>query len=268
MCNDNMGQTPVADTAYDTIRYEVDSLDRMTFIMQKEEKKENALIGYHVFSWLQFALIAFLISIIYFILRRFHLFRLQVREKSIGYRMFIYLLLVILVVSFLLVRPVIHILFLIVLFGLFYKNIVSYTRSLFSLYYSGVRFGDKVRIGDVAGRLENMNFGGLHITTADNKVYFPFNMWKNDKIIVESESGNILFSFVCRDSVEGRSEMQGLHDLEKSIFNYPYLESSDIDIEKLTDEIKVALKISDVKYKSGLLKHIEKAGFRLNLTNT
>ena len=56
--------------------------------------------------------------------------------------------------------------------------------------------------------------------------------------------------------------------LEKSIFNYPYIEASDITIEKLTDEIKVALKISDAKYKGGLLKHIEKAGFRLNLTNT
>ena len=220
------------------------------------------LIEYEFLSWFQFSIIALVVSLMFFVLSRFHLFRRHIKEKSIGLRTFIYLLTIILVVSFLLIRPFFHFLFLLVVFGLFYKNIVSYSRALFSLYYSNVQIGDKIRIGDVSGKLDNMNIGGLHILTKDNKVYFPFNMWKENKIVLESESGRILFAFECTDSTE-RKENHSIHDLEKNLFNYPYLAVSNVEIEKESEVFKVGLKISDSKYKSGLLKHIDKAGFHL-----
>lgn len=220
------------------------------------------LITYELLSWFQFSLIAIVVSMIFFILSRFHLFNKHAKEKSIGFRMIMYLFVVFIVVSFVLIRPVFHFLILLVVFGMFFRNIISYSRTLFSLYYSNVKFGDKITIGKTTGTLENMNFGGLHILTPDNKVYFPFNMWKENKIILESESGKVLVSFECMD-VKGRNEIQSINDLEKSLFNYPYLAVSNVVIDKEADKFSVAVRISNSKYKSGLLSHIDKAGFRL-----
>jgi hypothetical protein len=223
----------------------------------------NELIEYEFLSWFQFSMIAFVASILYFIASRFHIFSKHAKENSIGFRMFMYILTVVIMISFILVRPLYHLLILLVVFGLFFKNIVSYSRALFSLYYSKVQFGDKLRIGDETGVLDNINFGGLHLLTSENKVYFPFNMWKEKKIVLESESGTVLVSFECKD-IQERSDYQSLNDLKKSLFNYPFLAVSKVSIDKETDVFKVAARIADNKYKGGLQNHINKAGFRIN----
>ena len=197
------------------------------------------------------------------ILSRFHLFSRHAKERSIGFRVLLYLLTIIFLISFVLIRPFLHFLFLLVVFGLFFKNIIAYSRALFSLYYSNVKFGDKIRIGDVRGILENMNFGGVHILTKDNKVYFSFHMWNDNKIVLESQSGTVLVSFECVDSQE-RSEYNALSDLKKSLFNYPFLAITNVLIDKESEVFKVAARLSDAKYKGGLLDHIDKAGFHLN----
>ena len=220
------------------------------------------LLGYQFLSWLQFAMIAFIVSLLLYGISRLQFFSAHAKEKSIGYRMFMYLLIMVIIVSFLLVRPFYHFLFLIVVFGIFYKNILSYSRVLFSLYFSNIKFGDRIKIGDVQGKLDSMNFGGLHVLTTDNKVYFPFYQWKANKIILESESGKVLVSFECEDQ-KGREEYQSIYDLKKSLFNYPYLAVSNVIIEKNNSELKVAVRISDSTYRNGLFDHITKAGFRL-----
>lgn len=222
----------------------------------------HELLEYQFLSWLQFSMIAFAVSLFLFVMSRLQFFNNHAQEKSIGYRMFMYLLIVIIVVSFLLVHPLYHFLFLLAVFGIFYKNIVSYTRVLFSLYYSKIKFGDQIKIGDVQGKLDSMNFGGVHILTPENKVYFPFYLWKANKIILESESGKVLVSFDCKDE-EGRTEYDSIIELEKSLFNYPYLAVSNVSIEKNNGGLKVAVRISDSKYRTGLFDHINKAGFRL-----
>ena len=92
-------------------------------------------IEYEFLSWLQFSMIALVISFLFFTMSRFHLFRKYSQEKSIGYRMIMSLLLVILIVSFVLIRPFYHFLFLLVVFGVFFKNIVAYSRAIF-IYFS------------------------------------------------------------------------------------------------------------------------------------
>lgn len=223
----------------------------------------SELFEYEFLSWFQFSIIVIFGVVLFFIASRFHLFSKYAKGNSIGFRMFMYVLALAIVVSFILIRPLYHLLFLVVVLGLFFKNIVSYSRALFSLYYSNVQFGDKLSIGDETGVLEDMNFGGLHLLTNENKVYFPFNMWKEKKIVLESESGTVFVSFECKDSLE-RSEFQSLNDLKKSLFNYPFLAVSKILIDKETDVFKVAARISDNKYKEGLQNHIDKAGFRIN----
>ncbi len=220
------------------------------------------LRGYVFLSWTQFFMIAVIIAAVIFILSRFHLFINHEKDRSIGFRMLDYLLIMLVVVAFILIRPFDHILLLLVVFGFFFKNIVSYSRALFSLYFSNVSFGDRIKIGDVSGTLKSMNFGGLHIITEENKVYFPFNMWNENKIVLESESGKILVSFECTDQ-QGRNDHHSIHDLEKSLFNYPYLAVSNVSIDKEADVFKVVARISDSKYRSGLFDHIDKAGFRL-----
>jgi len=221
------------------------------------------LIGYEFLSWFQFALIAIVTSLIFYIMCRLHVFNKYVKEKSIGFRMLLYLFAIFIVISFLLIRPFFHFLFLLVVFGLFFKNVVSYSRVLFSFYYSNVKFGDKITIGNVTGTLDNMNFGGIHLLTTDNKVYFPFNMWKENKITLESQSGIVLISFDCLDDLE-RNDHHSISDLEKSLFNYPFLAVNKVNIYKEADVFKVAVRISDSKYKGGLLNHISRAGFRIN----
>ncbi|MEM9547707.1 MAG: hypothetical protein AAGA77_17125 [Bacteroidota bacterium] len=220
------------------------------------------LIEYEFLSWLQFSMIALIVSLLFFVLSRFHLFSKHAEEKTIGFRMIMYLLTVIVVVSFLLVRPFYNFLFLLVVFGMFYKNIVSYSRALFSLYYSRVKFGDHIKLGDVSGKLMDMNFGGIHILTTENRVYFPFNTWKADSIVLESESGKVLVSFECKDDLH-RNDHDSVHELEKSLFNYPFLAVSNVKIDKEADTFMVAVRIADIKYKGGLFNHISKAGFRL-----
>jgi len=223
----------------------------------------SELIEYEFLSWFQFSIIAIVATLLFFGASRFHLFSKHAKENSIGFRMFMYMLTLAIVVSFVLIRPFYHLLFLLVIFGLFFKNISAYSRALFSLYFSNVQFGDKLSIGDETGVLHDMNFGGLHLLTTENKVYFPFNMWKEKKIVLESESGTVLVSFECKDFKE-RSDYQSLNDLNKSLFNYPFLAVSKIMIDKESDVFKVAVRISDNKYKGGLQKHIDKAGFRIN----
>jgi len=220
------------------------------------------LITYEFLSWTQFTIIDFVIILLFLILSRFHLFKKHATEKSIGFRMIMYLLAIIVVSSFILIRPFFHFLLILVVFGMFFKNIISYSRALFSLYYSKVKFGDKISIGDVTGTLESMNFGGLHLLTTDNKVYFPFTLWAENKIIMESESGTVLVSFECID-LHDRSEYNALNDLKKSLFSYPFLALTQILIEKESDTFMVAVRISNTKYKGGLLDLIDKAGFRL-----
>lgn len=251
----------ISDTS--EIKVDLKDLEGVTFVMQKDRFSAFEFVNIQILSWLQFSIIAFVCALLFFLLGRFHLFRKLAKERSIGFRMFLYILILVLVVSFELVRPFYHLLFLIVVFGLFFKNIVSYSRALFSLYFSNVKFGDKISIGDETGILSDMNFGGLHLLTNENKVYFPFNMWKEKKIILESESGTVLVSFECKDFME-RSEIQSLNDLKKNLFNYPFLAVSDVMIEKEADVFSVTARISNIRYKSGLKNHIEKAGFRIN----
>lgn len=229
-------------------------------------KQSDFLIEYQFLSWLQFSIIALIISFLFFIGSRFHLFNKHATEKSIGFRMFLYLLTVVLLVSFVLVKPFYHFLLLLVIFGFFLKNIVSYSRALFSLYFSKVKLGDKIRIGKEVGLLENMNFGGLHILTKENKVYFPFNMWNANKIVLESEQGTVLVSFECSDSLE-RNDFQSLTELKKSLFNYPFLSINSVFIEQEINGFKVTTRIAENKYKSGLESQVEKAGFRINRQN-
>jgi hypothetical protein len=196
-------------------------------------------------------------------MRRIHIFNKYAEEKSLSFRMMVYLLTVLLLVTFLLIRPILHFVFLVVVFGLFYKNIVSYSRALFSLYFSKIKFGDQVTIGEVTGTLDNMNFGGLHLLTNENKVYFPFNMWTANRIVLESESGTVLIALKCSDTKE-RNDHDALRALEKSLFNYPFLAVSKVNIVNEGDIFKIAVRISDPKFKGGLENHIEGAGFHLH----
>lgn len=213
-------------------------------------------------TWFQFAIIVFSCIVVYIIVSRIHLFSRHVAEKSIGFRMFSYILIVIVVVSFALIHPVYHLFLLLITFGAFYNNIISYSKALVSLYFSNVKFGDKISLGEYTGILEDMNYGGIHLLTPENKVYFPFNTWKGNKIIQESEKGTVLISFLCKDAKD-RSDQQSLNHLKKNLFNYPFLAVSKIRIDKEPEFFKVAARIDNEKYKVGLLRHIEKAGFEL-----
>lgn len=226
-----------------------------------EDKMQFLNLGF--ISWIQFSLVALVVCFLFFAVTRLQLYRKKVKGHSIGFKMFLYLLVVIILVAFILIRPIVHFALLLLIFGVFYKSILSYTKILFTLYYSKINVGDTIKIGDVSGELTDVNYGGLHISSNEGLVYFPFTTWNENKITLKSEAGKVLISFECSDTLE-RNEGSAIAELKKSLFNFPFLDAKSIKINKEADVFKVVTRISNSKYKEGFLSHIEKAGFRLN----
>lgn len=120
--------------------------------------------------------------------------------------------------------------------------------------------GDIVKIGDVQGRLTNVNLGGMHISSDHQKTFFPFNNWKGNKIILLSEAGRVPVALRVSDQ-EDRSNENSILELEKRIFQFPFLTNDKIEIRAINGAFDAKTTVSSQKYKGSLVKNIEKAGF-------
>lgn len=218
------------------------------------------ILHYSFLSWYQFIIIGIVAAVSLLIAHRFHLFKRHTWDSSIGYHMFFCMMLCGVIISFLAINPFFHLIFLLVIFGFIYKNIFSYVRSIFNLYFSKIHMGDIVKIGDVQGRLTNVNLGGMHISSDHQKTFFPFNNWKGNKIILLSEAGRVPVALRVSDQ-EDRSNENSILELEKRIFQFPFLTNDKIEIRAINGAFDAKTTVSSQKYKGSLVKNIEKAGF-------
>lgn len=227
----------------------------------------NEIIEYSLLSWPQFGIIALVASILLFLANRFHLFDRHTWNTSVGYHMFFCIVLLIVVIAFLAIKPVFHLMFLLVLFGFFYKNIFSYVRSIFNLYFSNIQMGDRIRVNDTEGKLTNINIGGMHITSDEEKAYFPFSSWKGEKIVLLSEDGNVPM-FLEMNKTDFSNDYEAIQTLEKKIFEFPYLIHENVEIKDESDGINGKLTVSSTQYKESLISNLVEAGFSLKEKNT
>jgi hypothetical protein len=120
--------------------------------------------------------------------------------------------------------------------------------------------GDRIKIGDVVGRLTNINLGGMHISSDHQKTFFSFSNWKGGKIELLSEEGKVPVALNISDQEE-RSNEDSIFELEKRIFEFPFLTNDKIKIQTMNGEFDTKTTVSSQKYKGSLIKNIEKAGF-------
>lgn len=222
----------------------------------------NDILEYSFLSWTQFFIIAVVAVFLLLIANKFHLFERHTWDTSIGYHMFFCVVLSIVVIAFLLIRPIFHVIFLLVIFGFIYKNIFAYVRSIFNLYFSNIHMGDKIRIDKTEGRLTNINMGGMHISSKNEKAYFPFNNWKGNKIVLLSEAGRVPVSMKLNDEKE-RNTKESILSLEKSLFEFPYLAHHKVNIRMSEKNLDSKALISSSEYKESMIESVVKAGFSI-----
>ncbi|MEE9438066.1 MAG: hypothetical protein V3V14_03635 [Saprospiraceae bacterium] len=220
-------------------------------------------LEYSFLSWPYFALILLVAIVIVYFTHKTHIFTPQSWKSSIRYHMFFYVMLSIVIVAFILVRPFPNSIFFLVIGSLFYKNLVSYSRSIFSLYFSGIKMGDRIKIGKTSGVLTNINFGGIHVLSNHHKVFFAFNQWEIDRIVLESHEGRVPVYIECKDS-QGRSFKVMSKELEKSLFEFPYLDPSELIIDRTANGGNITVGIANLQYKDSLLGQIKNAGFEIS----
>ncbi len=218
------------------------------------------ILHYSLLSWYQFIMIAIIAAISLLVAHRFHLFKRHTWDSSIGYHVFFCVILCVVTISFLAINPFFHLIFLLVVFGFIWKNILSYIKSIFNLYFSNIHMGDRIKIGDVVGRLTNINLGGMHISSDHQKTFFSFSNWKGGKIELLSEEGKVPVALNISDQEE-RSNEDSIFELEKRIFEFPFLTNDKIKIQTMNGEFDTKTTVSSQKYKGSLIKNIEKAGF-------
>ena len=226
----------------------------------------SELIEYSFLSWFEFLIVAGICLLTLIIVDRFHLFKRHSWNTSIGYHMFFCLVLSAIVNAFLAIRPFFHLILLLIIFGFIYKNIFAYIRSIFNLYFSKIHFGDQIRVGDTVGVLSNVNLGGMHITSNNEKTFYPFNNWKGDNIVLLSEAGKVAVTLSISDEAS-RTDHKGIYALEKSLFNFPYLANEKISITSENEELTIKAMVSRNNMKDSLKSNIQKAGFSINEKN-
>jgi len=220
----------------------------------------NDLLEYSLISWYQFFLLAVVAVLLLIIADRFHLFSKQNWSTSIGYHAFFSVVLTIIVIAFLAIRPIFHLMFMLVVFGFIYKNVFAYVRSIFNLYFSKIQIGDRIKVNAIEGNLNSINLGGMHITSNDQKTFIPFNNWKGSKIVLLSENGKVPFMMRVKDD-GSRTKQDALLTIEKKIFEFPYLANDPVDIKIDGELIEVKVELTGEEYRASMNDRITQAGF-------
>jgi len=177
--------------------------------------------------------------------------------------MFFCISITLIAVAFILVMPIVHLLFLWVVFGFIYKNLFAYIRSVYTLFFSKIHIGDRIRVGLTEGVLDNINLGGMHIAGQEEKTFIGFNSWKRQELVLLSERGNVPVSFLADDVESSKTAAENINELEKLLFEFPYLSNAPISLKDESNGLKGKVIISSVNYKESLTKNLENAGFTL-----
>jgi len=213
-------------------------------------------------SWTKLILLTAIVLAVLFIVRRFHVFSQVNWGSSIGFHVFFYIMVSLIIIAFVLVRPFIHGILVLILAGFFYRYIFSYGKTIFNLFFSGIHIGDHIQIGETNGVLDGINFGGLHIREASNQVFFPFIDWQSDRIILHSTKGESAIHLKCFDE-SGRNTSESVAIIEDLLFTFPYLASTKNTINVKEHYLEIIVGLSNSKFRNSLVTRLKKHGFSI-----
>lgn len=217
-------------------------------------------------SWWQFIILFILIALAYFALKRF--------RKSIlwltGIQNFSFIngiLLLLLILCFVLINPIMN--GLIVLVGLLisYPVLTSFLRGLAVANNAKIELGDLVSIGDFRGKVSEINLSGIKLVTSSNNLFVPYKIVGEQVIEKYKSDESRYLQFICRAINE--SDKLTLIDLEKTIFNFPFIEfDASIDIVQLGDDFQVNTTLANERFKNSFFTTLSKAGFSIDQIKT
>ncbi len=221
------------------------------------------LFKYKFLGWTTFFILMVIGVGITLFLRQMYHFSGKEYRKSLRYHIIMYLLITMAIVLFVLVRPFIHGLLVFIILGVLNKNILHYSKAIFSLYFSGIKVGDRIKIGDSSGIFMGINYGGIHLLSHHHKVFLPFNYWVSDKILLESQEGRVTVYIECQD-IDDRPVKKKLEDIEKLLFDFPFLDFAEFVLDASEKVFRITGGVTNAKHKESLMTLITKNGFKIN----
>lgn len=210
-------------------------------------------------SWFQFVMIALVIGVIYWLLgnNRYLLKRvLKIHNLSIINS----IALVFVIMAFVMVNPMIHGMMIVLALVLFYPVLSAYIKGIIVTNNSEIETGDLVKIGQHTGKVADINLAGLKLLSANNNLFIPFQIVGTEVIEKYKSDQSRYIRFDC--SEQEKSENLTIQDLEKTIFNFPFLEmGSSIEINQTNSGYQVNVTLANDRFKTSLFNQLNKAGF-------
>jgi hypothetical protein len=213
-------------------------------------------------SWFEFAALVILIYFIYVLIKRNKetvswitgLHNMSLINSILG---------IFLVILFILINPTIHGILVLIGLALFYQVLTSYIKGVIVTTNSKVEEGDLIQIGNFKGKVAGINLAGIQLLNEKNNLFVPYKII-SAQVIEKLKSGQSSYmNFRCKPLDETK-DRRLVHDLEKAIFNFPFLDTqSKIEIKQHGYEYEVHLTLANDRFSESLLNQINKAGFSI-----
>ena len=218
-------------------------------------------------SWFQFALVAGLIYVIYFLVNRFKSIVTWVTGLH-NLSLINSLLLILLVIAFIMINPFVHGIIVVVALVLFFQVLTSYIKGMIVTTNSKIEVGDLIKVAGYKGKVSEMSLAGIKLLNEKNNLFIPYKIIANKPIekFKSDQSSYLILRCAPTEEIKAKSVT---HDLEKVVFNFPFLEhNSNIEVRQIGEEFEIHLTIVNDKFKSSLFSQLKKAGFTIiNNTN-
>lgn len=213
-------------------------------------------------SWWQFFLIAGVLWLLYYLLKRFKNYVYHATSLHTLHLPNI-IILVLFILSFLLVNPVIHGFILAVCGLLLYPVLSSFLRGIIAFNNTKLKKGDLIKIGKQEGRIDDISLSGVKLITGSNNIFIPFGKLASEVIERYHNDQTLYLSLLCTPENESKFSIS---EMERLLFNFPFLEhKSNIEIIQLNNQLKVNLSLANNRFRTSLLKQISNAGYQVEL---
>lgn len=162
--------------------------------------------------------------------------------------------------SFIMVKPLVHAVFVGLLILMFYALISSFIKGKVLVNNADINIGDHVKIGNFKGLVQDISVTGLTLLTDKNNLFVPYTKMAHEVVEKFNNDQFRYLSLQCSPG-EGMDKISTL-ELEKIAFDFPFLaEYSKIGLFPNQDGCEIQLTLANERFKSSLIKNFTKAGY-------
>ena len=215
-------------------------------------------------SWWQFILIALILCALYYFLNQFKKYIIKTTRLHSLYIPNL-MIVVLLVLSFILVKPLINGLIVLVGLVLFYPIITSFLKGIMAFTNMKLKTGDLISMNGKEGRISDVTISGIKLHTGSNNIFIPFGKLAENIVEKYQRDQKQYLCFLCEPIDEDTKVTSSV--IERLVFNFPFLEhKSNIEVIQMGDKFKVNLSLANNRFRSSLLEQFEEAGLRVELS--